>query len=129
MLFVYARPFKILLYHQSFLVKCSKIKSAFLKRCYFNFSGGWTHIEDLDSFFTRMYRYYVRGGFYPMIISDLFYLLQFIFIVWFSTFLVYCVDYQMLFRNNPGADRTAKLSLNEVISSPSVCVKSVAWKW
>ncbi|KAH9630330.1 hypothetical protein HF086_004463 [Spodoptera exigua] len=91
--------------------------------------GGWTHIEDLDSFFTRMYRYYVRGGFYPMIMSDLFYLLQFIFIVWFSTFLVYCVNYTKLFRNEPGADRTQKISLNDVILPPDVCVKNVAWKW
>ncbi|XP_026730706.1 autophagy-related protein 9A, partial [Trichoplusia ni] len=91
--------------------------------------GGWTHIEDLDSFFTRMYRYYVRGGFYPMIMSDLFYLLQFIFIVWFSTFLVYCVDYTKLFRNDPDANRSEKLSLNEVIYSPAVCVESISWKW
>ncbi|KAJ8737382.1 hypothetical protein PYW07_000653 [Mythimna separata] len=91
--------------------------------------GGWTHIEDLDSFFTRMYRYYVRGGFYPMIMSDLFYLLQFIFIVWFSTFLVYCVNYPRLFRTDPDANRSEKLSLNDVILPPAVCVQSVAWKW
>ncbi|XP_075990508.1 autophagy-related protein 9 [Anticarsia gemmatalis] len=91
--------------------------------------GGWTHIDDLDSFFTRMYRYYVRGGFYPMIMSDLFYLLQFIFIVWFSTFLVYCVDYTKLFRNDPDMNRTDKLSLNDVIYPTSVCVTHISWKW
>lgn len=64
-----------------------------------------------------------------MIISDLFYLLQFIFIVWFSTFLVYCVDYTKLFRDGPDANRSEKLSLNDVIYSPAVCVKSVSWKW
>lgn len=76
-----------------------------------------------------MYRYYVRGGFYPMIMSDLFYLLQFIFIVWFSTFLVYCVDYTKLFRNDPDSNRSDKLSLNDVIYSPAVCVESISWKW
>ncbi|XP_047543440.1 autophagy-related protein 9A [Vanessa atalanta] len=90
---------------------------------------GWTHIEDLDSFFTRMYRYYVRGGFYPMMMSDLFYLLQFIFIVWFSTFLVHCIDYPRLFRNDPNANRSEKLSLSDVIYSSSVCVNNISWTW
>ncbi|XP_063837783.1 autophagy-related protein 9A [Ostrinia nubilalis] len=91
--------------------------------------GGWTHIEDLDSFFTRMYRYYIRGGFYPMIMSDLFSLLQFIFIVWFSTFLVHCVNYPKLFRNDASANITRKLTLQEVIYSPQECVTFISWKW
>ncbi|CAK1554810.1 unnamed protein product [Leptosia nina] len=91
--------------------------------------GGWTHIQDLDSFFTRMYRYYVRGGFYPMIMSDIFYLLQFIFIVWFSTFLVHCVDYQKLFRNDPTISRSDKLSLSDVILSTSECRACISWQW
>ncbi|CAH0745938.1 unnamed protein product [Diatraea saccharalis] len=91
--------------------------------------GGWTHIEDLDSFFTRMYRYYIRGGFYPMIMSDLFSLLQFIFIVWFSTFLVHCVNYPRLFRNDDYANRTRKLTLDEVIYSSQECVERVSWTW
>ncbi|KAG6452218.1 hypothetical protein O3G_MSEX007496 [Manduca sexta] len=90
---------------------------------------GWTHIDDLDSFFTRMYRYYVRGGFYPMIMSDFFCLFQFIFIVWFSTFLAHCVNYPRLFRNEPNATRTDKLSLNDVIYSSSECVERISWKW
>lgn len=91
--------------------------------------GGWTHIEDLDSFFTRMYTYYIRGGFYPMIISDLFYLLQFVFIIWFSTFLVHCVNYPVLFRNDPNANRSEKLSFNDVIYSCSECVGFISWHW
>ncbi|XP_072931168.1 autophagy-related protein 9A [Epargyreus clarus] len=90
---------------------------------------GWTHIEDLDSFFTRMYRYYVCGGFYPMIMSDLFYLLQFIFIVWFSTFLVHCVDYPRLFRNDPKANRSEKLTLDDVIFDTPTCVARISWQW
>lgn len=97
--------------------------------CFYFISEGWTHIEDLDSFFTRMYRYYVRGGFYPMIMSDLFCLLQFIFIVWFSTFLVHCVNYPVLFRNDPNTNRTEKLSLNDVIYSHSECIDRISWKW
>ncbi|CAF4745258.1 unnamed protein product [Pieris macdunnoughi] len=91
--------------------------------------GGWTHIQDLDSFFTRMYRYYVRGGFYPMIMSDIFYLLQFVFIVWFSTFLVHCVNYQKLFRNDPNITRSDKLSLSDVILPTTECRASISWQW
>lgn len=99
------------------------------KNYIFFVSGRWNHIKDLDSFFTRMYSYYVRGGFYPMIMSDFFYLLQFIFIVWFSTFLVHCVDYPRLFRNDPEANRSEKLTLNDVIFSTSVCVSHISWTW
>ncbi|XP_045458168.1 autophagy-related protein 9A [Melitaea cinxia] len=91
--------------------------------------GGWTHIEDLDSFFTRMYKYYIRGGFYPMMISDSLSLIQFIFIVWFSSFLAYCIDYPKLFRTEPNANRTEKLGLNDVIYSSSECVRHISWTW
>ncbi|XP_048488765.1 autophagy-related protein 9A [Plutella xylostella] len=91
--------------------------------------GGWTHIEDLDSFFTRMYRYYLRGGFYPMIISDCFYLLQLVFIMWFSTFLIHCVNYPKLFRDDPAANRSVKLTLHDVIYPSGVCVARISWMW
>lgn len=91
-------------------------------------TGGWTHIEDLDSFFTRMYRYYIRGGFYPMILADLFYLLQFIFIVWFSTFLVHCVNYPVLFRT-ANISRSEKVTLDQVILSSKECREAISWKW
>lgn len=92
-------------------------------------AGGWTHIEDLDSFFTRMYRYYLRGGFYPMIISDCFYLLQLVFIMWFSTFLIHCVNYPKLFRDDPAANRSVKLTLHDVIYPSGVCVARISWMW
>lgn len=64
-----------------------------------------------------------------MIMSDLLYLLQFIFIVWFSTFLVHCVDYPRLFRNDPKANRSEKLSLSDVIIPTSICVGNISWTW
>lgn len=30
----------------------------------------WSHIEDLDKFFTRVYRYHQRGGFRCMLMED-----------------------------------------------------------
>lgn len=58
----------------------------------------WNHIEDLDSFFTRMYHYHQKHGFACMILQEFFELGQFIFVVTFSTFLFHCVDYSVLFK-------------------------------
>lgn len=64
-----------------------------------------------------------------MIMSDLFCLLQLIFIMWFSTFLVHCVNYPRLFRNDEIANRSEKLSLNDVIYPTDECIESISWKW
>lgn len=58
----------------------------------------WNHIEDLDSFFTRMYHYHQKHGFACMMLQEVFELAQFIFVVAFSTFLFHCVDYSVLFK-------------------------------
>lgn len=58
----------------------------------------WNHIEDLDSFFTRMYHYHQKHGFACMMLQEIFELGQFIFVVAFSTFLFHCVDYSVLFK-------------------------------
>lgn len=57
----------------------------------------WNHIEDLDSFFTRMYHYHQKHGFACMILQEVLELGQFIFVVAFSTFLFHCIDYSVLF--------------------------------
>lgn len=58
----------------------------------------WNHIEDLDSFFTRMYHYHQKHGFVCMMLQEVLELGQFIFVVTFSTFLFHCVDYNVLFK-------------------------------
>lgn len=57
----------------------------------------WNHIEDLDSFFTRMYNYHQKHGFAVMMLQEVFELGQFIFVVGFVTFLFHCVNYPVLF--------------------------------
>lgn len=58
----------------------------------------WNHIEDLDSFFTRMYHYHQKHGFICMMLQEFFELGQFIFVVVFSTFLFHFVNYPVLFK-------------------------------
>uniref|UniRef100_A0A3B3VS16 Autophagy-related protein 9 n=1 Tax=Poecilia latipinna TaxID=48699 RepID=A0A3B3VS16_9TELE len=59
----------------------------------------WHHIKNLDNFFTRIiYHYHQKNGFACMMLSE-FFELQFLFVVTFTTFLVNCVEYDVLFAN------------------------------
>lgn len=58
----------------------------------------WNHIEDLDSFFTRMYHYHQKHGFACMMLEEFLELAQFLFVVVLSTFITHCVDYTILFK-------------------------------
>jgi len=65
-------------------------------------SGRWNHIENLDEFFTRVYRYHKAQGFACLLLNDVFVLIQYVFIVLFATFLAVCIDYKKLFEDpNP----------------------------
>lgn len=65
-------------------------------------NGKWNHIENLDDFFIRIYRYHREQGFVCLLLSDVFALIQYVFIVLFTTFLAVCVDYKLLFHDpNP----------------------------
>ena len=61
----------------------------------------WSHIDDLDSFFTKVYEYHQKHGFTVMMLQEVLELLQFIFIVCFTVFLAECVNYPVLFRDKP----------------------------
>jgi len=53
----------------------------------------WNHIEDLDSFFRRMYHYHQEHGFACMMLHETLEVLQFLFVVSLVTFLFNFVDY------------------------------------
>uniref|UniRef100_A0A9J2PRH8 Autophagy-related protein 9 n=1 Tax=Ascaris lumbricoides TaxID=6252 RepID=A0A9J2PRH8_ASCLU len=59
--------------------------------------GRWDHVENLDQFFTRVYEYHQGGGLTCICVSHILSLLQFVFVVSFSTFLLQCIDYPVLF--------------------------------
>lgn len=58
----------------------------------------WNHIEDLDSFFTRMYHYHQQHGFFCMMLQEILELMQFSFVVVFVTYLFNCIDYSKMSR-------------------------------
>ncbi|GLG98624.1 Autophagy-related protein 9 [Gryllus bimaculatus] len=95
-------------------------------------SARWNHVEDLDSFFARMYHYHQKHGFTCMMLQEGLELLQFIFIVVFSTFLFSGVNYSVLFRDDiPSHNRTNhKVSLSDAVLPLDECIGNLgvfAW--
>ncbi|XP_078320692.1 autophagy-related protein 9A-like isoform X2 [Crassostrea virginica] len=84
-------------------------------------STRWNHIENLDDFFTRVYHYHQRGGFLCMMVSDVLQLVQFLFVVGFSTFLLECVNYDILFANSK--NDTHKVTISEAVTPFGQCVQ------
>ncbi|MCI4374287.1 hypothetical protein PGIGA_G00004660 [Pangasianodon gigas] len=93
----------------------------------------WHHIKNLDNFFTRIYHFHQKNGFACMMLSEFFELVQFLFVVTFTTFLFNCVEYDVLFANRavnhtgPGVnplDRT-KVTLPDAILSPEQCTERI----
>ncbi|XP_050533947.1 autophagy-related protein 9A-like [Daktulosphaira vitifoliae] len=87
----------------------------------------WNHIEDLDTFFTRIYLYHQRHGFICLILQAALDLLQVVFLLVFSLFLFYCIDYPVLFRDKPvdsgkGVNTTDKVKISDVILPASKCI-------
>ncbi|KAH8397182.1 hypothetical protein KR215_010284 [Drosophila sulfurigaster] len=82
-------------------------------------SHRWNHIEDLDSFFSRMYTYQQKHGFRVIALDELFQVLEFGFVVWLFTFTTHCINYDELFGNLPNRTKT---TLDEVIIPTGVCI-------
>ena len=70
----------------------------------------WDHIENLDQFFALIYEYHQGNGFICIAFRHAFALFQFLFVVVFSTFLLECVDYDVLFNN--------KLNYTNTVGTP-----------
>ncbi|XP_018561367.1 autophagy-related protein 9A [Anoplophora glabripennis] len=71
----------------------------------------WNHVEDLDSFFSRIYKYHQNHGFRCMLLRDIFDVNQFVFVVFLTVWLVHGINYEIMF--NPTADH--KPTLHEII--------------
>ncbi|XP_066847161.1 autophagy-related protein 9B isoform X2 [Anser cygnoides] len=91
----------------------------------------WHHIKNLDNFFTKIYHFHQKNGFACMMLSDLFELVQFLFVVTFSTFLLCCVEYDVLFANRPlnhsqaPAPERSKVTLPDAILPAPQCAQRI----
>lgn len=80
----------------------------------------WSHIDDLDSFFTKVYEYHQKHGFTVMMLQELLELIQFIFMIVFTVFMVECINYTLLFNNDPTRPKdSGKLFISDVIELKS----------
>ncbi|XP_058389239.1 autophagy-related protein 9B [Diceros bicornis minor] len=91
--------------------------------------GSWHHIQNLDSFFTKIYSYRQRNGFTCILLEDVFQLGQFVFIVTFTTFLLRCVDYNVLFANQPNNQTRPGLLHSKVTLSDAILPSSQCAQW
>ncbi|XP_070566491.1 autophagy-related protein 9A-like [Ptychodera flava] len=92
-----------------------------------NTKAKWNHIENLDEFFTRVYHYHQKHGFSCMMMAEIFELIQFVFVVLFSTFLLQCVDYMVLFGEKQvnTTSPTGKVTLGDAITPLDQCASSL----
>lgn len=79
----------------------------------------WNHIEDLDSFFNRLYCYHQKHGFYVMMLQKVFELFQFMFVVLLITYMINCIDYSILFNDK---EERHKVKLTDAMLAPAECV-------
>lgn len=87
----------------------------------------WNHVEDLDTFFARVYHYHQKHGFTCMMLTEVLELLQFLFVVLFTTFLLQCVNYPVLFKDKPpAAHNSTKVTLSDVIVPVGRCAASLS---
>ncbi|NWI87368.1 ATG9A protein, partial [Pitta sordida] len=102
-------------------------------------TDSWHHIKDLDSFFTKIscqrllnrqphiYQFHQKNGFACVVLSDVLELVQFLFVVTFSTFLLCCVDYDVLFATRPlnqsHVPERAKVTLPDAVLPASQCAR------
>ena len=76
----------------------------------------WSHIDDLDSFFSKVYDYHQKHGFTVMMLQETLELLQFIFVVFFTVFMAECINYPLLFKDTLPKDYNGhKITISELI--------------
>ncbi|XP_072324214.1 autophagy-related protein 9A [Scyliorhinus torazame] len=90
----------------------------------------WHHIENLDLFFSRIYHLHQKNGFLCMLLTEMFELVQFVFVVTFTTFLVNCVDYDILFanklvNNTHRENQLVKVRLPDAFLPPHICTDQI----
>ncbi|KAF2195996.1 membrane protein Gsa14p [Delitschia confertaspora ATCC 74209] len=56
----------------------------------------WANVQDLDAFLHEVYDYYIGAGIWSTVLRRVINLIQTAFVVGFTTFLTYCIDYKKL---------------------------------
>lgn len=93
----------------------------------------WSHIDDLDEFFTRIYQYHQNHGMPSLVLMEFLNLFQILFLACFSVFMIECVDYKTLFENQKiGKDQVTnssfvkKTHISDVVFPLGQCVQRIS---
>ncbi|NXK68603.1 ATG9A protein, partial [Sylvietta virens] len=92
---------------------------------------GWTwgvhHPRRVSLTPPHIYQFHQRNGFACVLLSDVLELVQFLFVVTFSTFLLCCVDYDVLFATRPlnhsHVPERAKVALPDAVLPAPQCAR------
>ena len=60
----------------------------------------WANVQDLDAFLQEVYEYYTGFGIWSIVLRRAIRLIQGAFVIGFTTFLTYCIDYPKLPKSN-----------------------------
>ncbi|XP_076253766.1 autophagy-related protein 9 isoform X2 [Rhynchophorus ferrugineus] len=81
----------------------------------------WNHIDDLDSFFTRVYKYHQKHGFVCVAVSEVVKLHKFVFVCGLTISMLFAIDYSKIFNSDSKSNHPMIFDLlipfNEVISN------------
>ena len=85
----------------------------------------WSHIDDLDEFFTRVYNYHQNHGMPSLLFMEFLNLFQILFLSGFSLFMAECIDYKVLFQDMKVTNNgtvVKKKTIPEVVMPLSQCI-------
>ena len=85
----------------------------------------WKHVKDLDDFFSRIYFFWMEGGYFPLVVSQYLDLFQFLFIFFMIIFILSCVDFGKLVQSSNPENKSNPLDfiqLNNLLNPPASVV-------
>lgn len=72
----------------------------------------WANVENLDTFFQDVYRYYLGNGYFCIVLEKILNIATLIFVVFISTYMGYCIDYSKL----PDSHKLAEVTVEHCYS-------------
>ncbi|CAH8514253.1 unnamed protein product [Schistosoma turkestanicum] len=69
-------------------------------RSFYTKKGAWDHIQNLDQFFSDIYKYHQSGGFTVILLAQILWLVKFIFVIFITIELSVCTRWNYLTNNS-----------------------------
>lgn len=85
----------------------------------------WANVSNLDNFLQDAYQYYYGKGIYNILLSRLLNMLTLVFVIIFSTFLGFCVDYKAI--HNEGNNSLEKIMIPQCMRKMSTTATIFQW--